>query len=498
MKVVKFPLITITISFAIGIIAAYYLQWSFTTLLFSFLIILGVFGFLFWKSNKVLLQNVAFGITTYLLAFYLGMITFYVHSDVNSNIHYTKKSFEETNAVRALVTATLKPNEKYNKYFISLSHINDSIASGKLLLYVPKTNRKTLHTGDEIWLNAAIYQVPKAFNPYQFDYSKYLEKQNVFHQIYTKENQIKFIQTHKTFSYYIENLRSNLGKSFEIHHFEPKTKAIIDALILGQRSELDPKTISNYSNAGVIHILAISGLHISIIYFFIIFLLKPLKRVRFGAEIQLLLVLFILWLFALLTGLPASVTRAVTLFSFISIGNYFNQSKAIYNAIAISAFLILLVKPNAIFDIGFQLSYAAVLSIVLFQPFYKKFYFSENKIAVYFTDIILVSLAAQIGVLPLSLYYFNQLPLLFLMANLVIIPLSSLVLIAGIVILPFNFILPTVATFLGKILEFSIQLMNDYIHWIAQFKSGIITNISFSSGLTFSMYLVIITIIYWI
>ena len=498
MKVVKFPLITITISFAIGIIAAYYLQWSFTTLLFSFLIILGVFGFQFWKSNKVLLQNVAFGITTYLLAFYLGMITFYVHSDVNSNIHYTKKSFEETNAVRAMVTATLKPNEKYNKYFISLSHFNDSIASGKLLLYVPKTNRKTLHTGDEIWLNAAIYPVPKAFNPYQFDYSKYLEKQNVFHQIYTKENQIKFIQTHKTFSYYIENLRSNLSQSFEIHHFEPKTKAIIDALILGQRSELDPETISNYSNAGVIHILAISGLHISIIYFFIIFLLKPLKRVRFGAEIQLLLVLFILWLFALLTGLPASVTRAVTLFSFISIGNYFNQSKAIYNAIAISAFLILLVKPNAIFDIGFQLSYAAVLSIVLFQPFYKKFYFSENKIAIYFTDIILVSLAAQIGVLPLSLYYFNQLPLLFLMANLVIIPLSSLVLIAGIVILPFNFILPTLATFLGKILEFSIQLMNNYIHWIAQFKSGIITNISFSSGLTFSMYLVIITIIYWI
>jgi len=229
-----------------------------------------------------------------------------------------------------------------------------------------------------------------------------------------------------------------------------------------------------------------------------VFLLKPLKKVKFGAEIQLLIVLAILWLFALLTGLPASVTRAVTLFSFISIGNYFNQPKAIYNALAISAFLILLVNPNAIFDIGFQLSYAAVLSIVLFQPFYKKFYFSENKIAVYFTDIILVSLAAQIGVLPLSLYYFNQLPLLFLMANLVIIPLSSLVLIAGIVILPFNFILPTVATFLGKILEFSIQLMNDYIHWIAQFKSGIITNISFSSGLTFSMYLVIITIIYWI
>lgn len=473
------------------------MQWSFQTLVILLFSCLGIFSFLFWKSKKALLQNSLFGITTYLLAFTLGMMSFYIHSDLNSKHHFTKKSFEESNSIRAIVTTTLKPNEKYHKYFISLSHFNDSVASGKLLLYVPKSNIETLHSGDEIWLKNTVYPIPKAFNPYQFDYSKYLEKQNVFHQIYTQENQIKIVQRHKTIDYYIENLRNNLSKSFEIHQFDSKTKAIIDALILGQRLELDKETIADYSNAGVIHILAISGLHISIIYFFIVFLLKPLKRVKFGAEIQLLIVLAILWLFALLTGLPASVTRAVTLFSFISIGNYFNQPKAIYNALAISAFLILLVKPNAIFDIGFQLSYAAVLSIVLFQPFYKKFYFSENKIAVYFTDTILVSLAAQIGVLPLSLYYFNQLPLLFLLANLVIIPLSSLVLIAGIVILPLNYVLPTVAVFLGKILEFSIQFMNDYIHWIAQFKSGIITNISFSGWLTFSMYLVIVAFIYW-
>ncbi|MDP5027211.1 MAG: ComEC family competence protein, partial [Flavobacterium sp.] len=456
------------------------------------------FSLLFWKSKKVLLQNTFFGITTYLLAFTLGMMSFYIHSDLNSKNHYSKKSIEETNSIRAIVTTTLKPNEKYNKYFISLSHFNDSVASGKILLYAPKTNNKTLHSGDEIWLNNAVYPIPKAFNPYQFDYSNYLEKQNVFHQIYTRENQIKIIQTHKTIGFYIENLRDNLSKSFDIHHFEPKTKAIIDALILGQRLELDKETIADYSNAGVIHILAISGLHISIIYFFIVFLLKPLKRVRFGAEIQLLLVLSILWLFALLTGLPASVTRAVTLFSFISIGTYFNQPKAIYNALAISAFLILLVKPNAIFDIGFQLSYAAVLSIVLFQPFYKKFYFTENKIGIYLTDIVLVSLAAQIGVLPLSLYYFNQLPLLFLLANLVIIPLSTAVLVGGIIILLFNFVIPDFAILLGKLLSFIIHLMNDYIHWIAQFKSGIITNISFTGWLIFSLYLVIIAFIYWI
>jgi len=498
LKVIKFPLLTITISFTIGIIAEYYLQWNFALLLTLLGLCLGIFGFLFWKSQKVLVQNTFFGITTYLLACTLGMMNFYIHADVNSKNHFSKLAFEETNAVRAIVTTTLKPNTKYHKYFVSLSHFNDSIASGQLLLYVPKSNLKKIHAGDEIWLNAAVYPIPKAFNPYQFDYSNYLEKQNVFHQIYAQKNQIKIIQTHKTVDFYIETLRNNLSKSFAIHHFEPKTQAIIDALILGQRLELDQETIADYSNAGVIHILAISGLHISIIYFFIVFLLKPLSKIKFGAEIQLLLVLAILWLFALLTGLPASVTRAVTLFSFISIGNYFNQQKAIYNAMSVSAFIILLFAPNTIFDIGFQLSYAAVLAIVLFQPFYKKFYFSENIIAVYFTDTILVSLAAQIGVLPLSLFYFNQLPLLFLLANLVIIPLSSLVLIAGIVILPFNYVLPTIAIFFGKILAFSIQFMNNYIRWIAQFKGGIVTNISFSVWLTFSLYLVIVAFIYGI
>ena len=498
MKVFKFPLLIITISFAIGIIASFFTQYNFQKLITALVIVFSIFCYLFFNSKKTLLQKSNFGITTYLLSFVLGMIVFYIHSDINLANHYSKKNFEETNSIRSTVTTTLKPNTKYNKYFINISHFNDSVASGKMLLYVPKNNKNTLHAGDEIWLNAAIYQIPKAFNPYQFDYSSYLEKQNVFHQIYTRENEIKIIQTHKTIAFYIESLRKNLSNSFTIHQFEPQTKAIIDALILGQRLELDKETVADYSNAGVIHILAISGLHISIIYFFIVFLLKPLKRIRFGSEIQLVLVLAILWLFALLTGLPASVTRAVTLFSFISIGNYFNQPKAIYNALAISAFLILLVKPNAIFDIGFQLSYAAVLSIVLFQPFYKKFYFSENKIAVYFTDTILVSLAAQIGVLPLSLYYFNQLPMLFLLANLVIIPLSTAVLIGGIIILFFNFVLPDFALFLGKILALIIDFMNKYIHWIAQFKSGIITNISFSVWLTIILYVVIISFIYWL
>lgn len=498
MRPLKFPLITIASSFSIGIIAAYYLDFSLEALLICLSVLLLLLWFFYWKSKKNLIQNSAFGIITYLLSIALGMLTFFIHADKNQANHYSKQPFEPSNSIRAIVETSIKPNAKYYKYFVQINEFNSKEASGKLLLYVPKTNLKKLKSGDEIWLKNSVYPIPKAFNPYQFDYANYMKKQNVLHQVYASENQIKIIQTHKNFSFHIEQLRNKLSSSFEIHHFEPKTKGIIEALLLGQRVDLDKETVADYSNSGVIHILAISGLHISILYFFIVFLLKPLKRFRFGKELQLIIVLILLWLFAFITGLPASVTRAVTLFSFVSIGAYFNRPKATFNAIAVSALLILLVKPNAIFDIGFQLSYAAVISIVLFQPFYKKLYFTKNKIARYFIDIVLVSLAAQVGVLPLSLYYFNQLPMLFLLANLVIIPIATAVLIGGIIILILNFTIPSLAILLGKILAFLIEIMNQYIHWIAQFKGGIITNISFSGLLTLLLYLVIISFIYWL
>jgi competence protein ComEC len=493
----KFPLIGVTISFIIGIILQEYAAFSLSILFCGILVSAILFGFAWYKNHNALIQNTSFGIATYFLSTTLGMLTYFVHVDKNAANHYSKQTFETTNAIKGVIQTALKPNERYVKYVLEINGFNTKIASGKILLYVPKQSKIVLHSGTEISINESIFPIPKAYNPYQFDYANYLEKQNIGHQIYLNNYSIKIIKQHQNFNYFIEKLRNTLSDSFAIHHFDAKTKAIIDALLLGQRVAIDKATITDYSNAGVIHILAISGLHISILYFFLVFLLKPLRSFRFGKEIELLLVLFVLWLFAFLTGLPASVTRAVTLFSFISVGTYFNQSKAIYNAMATSALLILLFSPNAIFDIGFQLSYAAVLSIILFQPFYKKFHITQNKIALYFIDLITVSMAAQIGVLPLSLYYFNQLPLLFLLANLVIIPLSSFVLLYGIVLLIFNFVAPEFSIYLGKLLSFSIRLMNDYIHWIAHFKSGIITNISFSVVMVCTLYLVLTALLFW-
>lgn len=498
MKLFKFPIITITISFAFGILLDYFFKPSFNLLLVIVTTVFFTFLITFIRSNKKLFQDTFFGMSCYLLALSVGAFSHYFHSENNYQNHYAKHLTNEKNEIQGTISSLLKPSEKYNKYIVTITTCNVEKTIGKILLYHKKTDSLALEIGHTIWMYKELHAASKSLNPYQFDYSRYLENQNIFHQVYCNENEIVVYGVIKNFDYYLQKLRTKLSGSFASHHFTSNQKSILDALLFGQRTFMDTETTANYSKAGVIHILAISGLHIGILYFFLAFLFKPLDKYSKGKIIKLILIIGILWVFAFITGLPASVTRAVTLFTFISIGKSLKQQNNIFNAVAVSALLLLIFNPNFIFDVGFQLSYAAVISILLFQPFYEKFYFTKNRAGVYFTDIVLVSLAAQVGVLPLSLYYFNQLPLLFLIANIVIIPLASFVLIAGMITLILNFMFQPLAIMLGKMISYAINWMNQYIAMIAKVENGIIENISFTVLLTFILYCIVFAFIYWL
>ena len=497
MKFFKFPIITLTASYAIGVIINQLLKLNITLLYIAFLILLILFVVVFFKAKKKWFQDTTFGIVVYLLMICFGSLSHYFHIDTNYKNHYSNVIETDETIIIGSVSSVLKPSDKFKKYVFEVSQCNLIPSFGKILLYQSNANQ-TLKVGQKIALCKPILPTLKATNPYQFDYSDYLQKQNIYHQVFCKDNDILIIGTIKNFNYYLQIIRDKLSNSFAHHHFQASTKSIIDALLLGQRNFIDKDTLTNYSKSGVVHILAISGLHIGILYLFFAFVLKPLDKLKYGKGIRLILILSLLWLFAFITGLPASVTRAVTLFSFLSFGNYFNQQTNIFNAVAVSALVLLIFNPNFIFDVGFQLSYAAVISILLFQPYYEKFYFTKNRVGVYFVDIILVSLAAQIGVLPLSLYYFHQLPLLFLLANIVVIPIASMILIFGSIALILNFIFKPLAVFVGEFLSFIIDLMNHYITIIAKIEDGIIQNISFTSSMTILFYLVLLSFIYWI
>ncbi len=262
---------------------------------------------------------------------------------------------------------------------------------------------------------------------------------------------------------------------------------------------MDTTTNNSYRDAGVMHILAISGLHFAVLFYTLMHILKPLKRLKKkGKLLQLITILILLWAFAFTTGLSASVVRSVIMFSFISIGKYLNRQTPVYNSIAISILVLIVAKPNFIFDAGFQLSYLAVFAIVWFEPFYQQLKTSKFRALNYFSDTVLVSLAAQIGVLPLTLYYFNRFPLLFLFANLIVIPLSNVILLLGLFVLVLNFVWSDAALVLGKLLGFIVNSMNAFINWIASFEHLIIKEISFTLLLTLVLYTVIFLFGLWI
>ena len=238
------------------------------------------------------------------------------------------------------------------------------------------------------------------------------------------------------------------------------------------------KEISNsYTQAGIIHILAISGLHIALIYGIILWLTKPLLRFKKGKLYIFSLSLSVLWFYAILAGFSASIVRAAVMFSVVALAKIVNRQSNIYNSLAVSALLLLVYNPNYLFDVGFQLSFAAVLSIVIFQPLVRKYSYSKHIIILKIKELLLISLVAQIGVLPLTLYYFGQFPLLFLFANLIAIPLSSLILILGLVLIPFNLLFPKAATYLSVVVNFLIEIMNAFTTWIVKFDIFIIKSI---------------------
>jgi len=268
-------------------------------------------------------------------------------------------------------------------------------------------------------------------------------------------------------------------------------------LVLGQRKELSKELISEYQRAGAIHILAVSGLHVGVILLLVSFLLKPLERIRYGVFIKTLCIIFLLWVFAFIAGLSASVVRAVTMFTFVAIGMFFGRNNGIEFSLISSMFLLLLIKPLFLFDVGFQLSYLAVFGIVYMQP---NIYALWKPRVVFFDflwKLCSVSIAAQIAVLPLSLYYFHQFPALFIVSNLVIIPFLGIILIGGVLVIFFSIlkILPQyIADFYGTI----ISWMNAFVSWISDQEMFLFRDVSMSFVFMLCCYLLIFFAVYFL
>ncbi len=500
MKVVQFPLARITIGFLAGIMVGNYFQPN-PQLVFSLLFaIFCIFVVVYFVSKSEIVNPLYFGLATYFMAFTIGTSTQIIHTHSFQENNYIRSTtiFEKPHRVAVTIREKLRSSSYNDRYIVVVNRIDSVANTGRILLNVRRDSlTPTLEIGTHLQINGSLYKSRPIKNPNQFDYGKYLEGKQIYAQMYADVSDIKrgsIIE--KDVWYYTSKLRTKIIRNLEKSHFNNAELNVAIALILGQQQDISPEIIRDYQFAGAVHILSVSGLHIGFILLFVTFLLKPFPNTRRGAFIKLIIILFSLLSFGLIAGLAPSVLRSVTMFSFVAIGMFLRRSTNIFHTLLVSMLLILLVQPSFLFDVGFQLSYVALFFILWLQPLLAQLWTPKNKITNYFWEILTVSFAAQIGTLPLSIYYFHQFPGLFFVTNLVIIPFLSLIMALGVLVMVLA-AFDCVPFFLAKSLEWSIYILNKIINVIASLEQFIFRDIPFNWQLLLSVYLLLIATIIW-
>ncbi len=478
-KLLSFLPTHFTICLIVGIVVQFhYKLWQYSIakiILFFAVLLLLIFLFKHFK------KRLYFTISSWIFFIFIGLFTVFFQNDNNKENYYANY-FTQDSLITFRVEKVLKSNLYYDKYFGSINKIGDQKTTGIVLLNVQKDSLKSeVKIGSTFLFKSELSEVSMPLNPYRFNYKKYLEKQGVYHQVFLRNTAYLVKDFEEKAIYKIaDNIRNKVEKELINNRFRGEELAVIKALILGQRKDVSKDLLEDYTNAGAIHILAVSGLHVGIILLILSFLLKPLDSIKNGKIIKTFLIVLLLWFFAIIAGLSASVVRAVTMFTAIAIGMTFNRKTFVQHTLIASMFVLLLCKPMFLFDVGFQLSYLAVFSIVTIQPKLYDLWSPKWFLTDKFWQLFTVSVAAQLGVLPLSLFYFHQFPGLFMLSNLVIIPFIGIILMFGVLVIALT-LFQVLPSFLADVYIFIISLMNQFVSWISIQESFLIKEISFSA-----------------
>lgn len=453
----------------------------------------GIFHILTYKNKQ---WSIPFGIALLFLFLFLGIGNTIIKNPLHNESHYTHLNNKKTHTYLFSIQEQLKPSKYHTKYIVQLHKSDSTHITGKALLSIEiDSTQKKLTIGHWYYTRTILKDLPNIKNPYQFDYGTYLKRKDIYGQFLIGSNEfLKGDQVTETSKTLALRFRESVISTLKNQPFTQKQLAIIQALVLGQRQDIDANLSNQYANAGMMHILAVSGLHVGILLLILrsitgIISNRKFRWVRSGICITLL------WCFAFVTGLSPSVLRAVTMFSFLELGNCLGGKRSVNDALLFSAFILLSIDPMLLYQVGFQLSYLAVIAILWIQPWLYSFYRPNYYLTTKLWGIITVSIAAQIGVLPLSLFYFHQFPGLFLISNIVVLPFLSIILSLGILIIGLSYfsILPNeLAIAYGKIIDF----LNNFIAWVASKEVFIIDHISLSFTAMLLMYVLLASLIY--
>lgn len=449
------------------------------------------------KLRKSLVLKLVYGIIAFFFFIALGSYrTLVVNENMQLSITESNLAFK--------VKLSENPTEKKNTYSCEAKVIEQLNAekitseSARVILYFRKDSlAQQLKAGNCLLINSKLERVKNSGNPYEFDYAGYLKTRHILYSSYLKpENWIKISNKNNvSLKELAWKWRDQLLQIYRENGIEKESFDILAALTLGYKTNIDPEVSKAWADAGAMHVLAVSGLHVGIIYLVMNFILGFLKRMKYGCWIRCILLIAVLGFYAVITGLSPSVLRATCMFGFIIIGEALKRKGGVFNSLAASAVFLLLVDPYLIFTVGFQFSYLAVAGIVFFQPRFTRLFYISNPIINKMWQLTTVAISAQITTFPLTIYYFNQFPSYFLFSGYVVILMAGILiyLSAALLILsPFEWI----ASFLGFSLQKSLELLNQIIVWIQKLPGAVIQNCSFSSYEVLLLYLLIFTLIF--
>ncbi|QCE40702.1 ComEC/Rec2 family competence protein [Psychroserpens sp. NJDZ02] len=497
MKLLNFSIIKFTFCLIVGIIISKLFSIS---ILYSLLFCVGftliTIGFYFTLKKKKSFIYL-FGISVYLTFIAFGIFITNINGELQKTNHFShaidKDQANQTITFR--IRERLKPNAFSQRYYVDILKLNAKNVKGKALINIRKDSLNIPIPIDAVYLSKTnVIEIKAPLNPDQFSYKAYLEKQQIYYQIYANQLDILELKSETSTVFgHAARFRNYINKALSKYQYSDEQSSIINALILGQRQNITKEVYDNYTNAGAIHILAVSGLHIGIILLLLNFVFKPIERIKNGKLIKTIILVILLWTYALIAGGSASIIRATTMFSIVAIGINLKRPTNIYNTLAISVFILLLIKPNFLFDVGFQLSYAAVISIVSFQPILERLYSPKYKLNKLLWQTLTVTVSAQFGIIPISLYYFHQFPSLFWLSNLIVIPFLSLILGLGLVVITCA-ILGIPKSFISDTFGAIINWMNQFFAWISNQEDFLILDIPFTLLQVVVSYLLIFSI----
>jgi competence protein ComEC len=460
MRWLDYPFYRILFFLVVGIIFQHQLEMDDSLFLVCTLICFSVIAIIIVLSKFIRLPKFIFATSTYIFFFSLGALLFSNKNGL-SNDHFIHKQVQGQDHVLQLkLKQRLAPNKFNDRFYAEVIALDQQQVSGNTLVLFKRSDSLDFQVGDRLTVYDDVNLPAFERNPGDFDYRKYLKSIDVYGQIYVDTPKILSYENGSQELGVLLRLRTTILEKLEASGLNDNPRGVIEALVLGQRQNVDPEVTKSFRDAGVIHILALSGLHVGIILLILRFLTKRILRMKYGRWIQSVVLIFLLWSFALLTGMSPSIMRAVTMFSFVAVGLNLKRKGSVYHSLTLSAFVLLLFDPRLLFQVGFQLSYMAVFSIVLIQPVLAGLWPWRNKVKDFFWNIFTVTVAAQIGVAGISLFYFNQFPGLFILGNMLLLPVLPFIIGAALLLIfLLLFSIPTdwLTTVLNAVLEFIIE-----------------------------------------